>query len=31
MCSYPFRKIAKIEEIIPDKSIVHGLIIKDFS
>ena len=29
MCSYPFRKTAKLEEILLDKTIVHNLIIKD--
>ena len=28
MCSYPFRKTAKLEEILSDKSIVHSLMIK---
>ena len=31
MCSQPFRKTAKLEEILSDKTIVHSLIIKDVS
>ena len=31
MCSYPFRKTAELEEVLSNKSIVHSLIIKDFS
>ena len=31
MCSYPFRKTTKLEEIISNKSLVYSLMIKDFS
>ena len=31
MCSYPFEKTTKLEEIILDKTIVHSLTLKDFN
>ena len=31
MCSQPFGKTTKIEEILSDKTIIHSLTLKDFN